>query len=142
MIIAVPRLRDRQNSAYRHRNEGRFRKRRRPSAFQLWLANSRKDCSRLELAVFSISMPATLSPPTDIADRLGEAVRLQSEIDKLQGKLATLFAGVPKNFLIRDRYGLTAGEMNKIARNLHAKAKERIAQGRSKEFRGSIEELL
>ena len=87
-------------------------------------------------------MPAILNRPTDIADRLGKAVRLQSEIDKLQRKLATPFAGVPKNFLVRDRYGLTATEMNKIARNLHARAKERIAHGRSKEFRGSIEELL
>jgi len=87
-------------------------------------------------------MPATLNRPTDIADRLGKALRLQSEIDKLERRLATLFAGVPKNFLVRDLYGLTAGEMNRIARNLHASAKERIAQGRSKEFRGSIEELL
>jgi hypothetical protein len=87
-------------------------------------------------------MPATLTRPTDIADRLGKAFRLQSEIDKLERRLAILFAGVPKNFLIRNRYGLTAGEMNKISRNLHAKAKERTAQGRSKEFRGSIEDLL
>ena len=87
-------------------------------------------------------MPATLNRPTDIADRLGKAFHLQSEIDRLERRLATLFAGVPKNFLVRNHYGLTASEMNKIARNLHARAKERIAKGRSKEFRGSIEELL
>jgi hypothetical protein len=87
-------------------------------------------------------MPATLNRPTDIADRLGKALRLQSEIDKLERRLATLFAGVPKNFLVRNHYGLTEGEMNRIARKLHARAKERIAQGRSKEFRRSIEELL
>jgi hypothetical protein len=87
-------------------------------------------------------MPPPLTRPTDIADRLGKALRLQSEIDKLERRLATLFAGVPKNFLVRDNYGLTAGEINRIARNLHARAKERIAQGRTREFRGSIEELL
>ncbi len=86
-------------------------------------------------------MPATLHRP-EIADRLRKARRVQSEIDKLQRKLAVLFAGVPKNLLSRDHYGLTAVEMNKIARKLHARAKERIAQGRSKEFRGSIEDLL
>ena len=53
-----------------------------------------------------------------------------------------LFDGVPKNLLVRNHYGLSATEMSKIARNLHARAKERIARGRSKEFRGSIEELL
>ena len=83
-------------------------------------------------------MPATLSPPTKIADRLGEAVRVQSQIEKLERRLAMLFAGVPKNLLVRNRYGFTAAEMSKIARNLHARAKERIARGRSKEFRGSI----
>ena len=86
-------------------------------------------------------MPATLHPP-EVADRLRKARRVQSEIDKLQRKLAALFAGVPKNILSRDHYGLTVVEMNKIARKLHAGAKERIAQGRSKEFRGSIEDLL
>ena len=53
-----------------------------------------------------------------------------------------LSAGVPKHLLTRNRDGLNAAEMSKIARNLHAKAKERIASRRSKEFRGSIEDLL
>jgi hypothetical protein len=87
-------------------------------------------------------MPATLNHPTRIADRLGQACRVQSQIDRLERKLVTLLNGVPKNLLVRNRYGLTAAEMNKIARNLHARAKERIARGRSKQFRGSIEELL
>jgi hypothetical protein len=42
----------------------------------------------------------------------------------------------------RNVYGFSAGEMRKIAQNLHAKAKEEIASGRSREFRGSIEEAL
>jgi hypothetical protein len=86
-------------------------------------------------------MPATLNRPTNIADRLGEARRVQSQIDKLERKLITLLNGLPKNLLVRNRYGLTAAEMTKIARNLHARAKERIARARSKDFRGSIETL-
>jgi hypothetical protein len=86
-------------------------------------------------------MPAVLNPP-QIADRLRQARRVQSEIDKLQRKLGTLLNGVPKNLLVRNRYGLTAAEMTKIARSLHARAKEKIAGRRSKEFRGSIEDLL
>jgi hypothetical protein len=86
-------------------------------------------------------MPATLNPPK-IADRLQQARRVQSEIDKLHRKLAMLFAGVPKNLLTRNRYGFNAAAMSKIARNLHARAKERIASRRSKEFRGSIEDCL
>jgi len=86
-------------------------------------------------------MPATLDRPK-IADRLRQARRVQSEIDKLHRKLTALFAGVPKNLLTRNHYRLTAVEMKKIARTLHARAKEKIAHGRSKEFRGSIEDLL
>jgi anaerobic selenocysteine-containing dehydrogenase len=86
-------------------------------------------------------MPATLYPP-EIADRLRQARHVQTEIDKLQRKLAALFAGLPKNLLIRNHYGLTAGEMTKIAQKLHARAKEKIAGGRSKEFRGCIEDSL
>jgi hypothetical protein len=77
-----------------------------------------------------------------IADRLQQARRVQLEIAKLERKLAILFAGVPKNLLTRNHYGFNAVEMSKIARNLHAKAKERIASQRSKKFRGSIEDLL
>ncbi len=93
------------------------------------------------LRYFTRVMPATLDAPK-IADRLEKALRVQSEIDKLRRKLATPFAGVPKNLLTRNRYGLNAAEMGQIARNLHARAKEKIASRRSKEFRGSIEEIL
>ena len=34
-------------------------------------------------------------------------------------------------------YGFSAGEMRKIAHNLHAKAKEEIASGRARKFRGN-----
>jgi len=129
-----------QNSAYRHRNyEGRFRKRRRPSLFSVKFHKGFAPNNSLLYSAYV--MPATLHRP-EIADRLRKARRVQSEIDKLQRKLAALFAGAPKSILSRDHYGLTAVEMNKIARKLHARAKERIAQGRSKEFRGSIEDLL
>jgi hypothetical protein len=90
---------------------------------------------------YSCAMPATLDRP-HIAERLERARRLQSEIDKLEQQLATLFVGVPKHALTRNRYGFTAVQMTKIARNLHAKAKENIGRGRSKAFRGSIEDLL
>jgi len=39
-------------------------------------------------------------------------------------------------------YGFSAGEMRKIAHNLHTKAKEEVASGRARKFRGSIEEAL
>ena len=86
-------------------------------------------------------MPVNLDRPK-IADRLQRARRLQAEIAKLEKELATLFAGVPKHLLTRNHYGLTAGQMSKIAQDLHARAKEKIATGRSKEFRGSIEDLV
>jgi len=35
-------------------------------------------------------------------------------------------------------YGFSAGEMRKIAHNLHTKAKEEVASGRARKFRGSI----
>jgi hypothetical protein len=39
-------------------------------------------------------------------------------------------------------YGFSAGEMTKIAHNLYAKAKEEIASGRARKFRGSISSAL
>lgn len=86
-------------------------------------------------------MPATLDFP-DIADRLERAHRLQSEIEKLERKLAALVIGVPRHLLSRNRYGFTIGEMTKIARNLHATAKKNIENGRSKELGNSLEKLL
>jgi len=35
-------------------------------------------------------------------------------------------------------YGFSAGEMRKIAHNVHAKAKEEVASGRARKFQGSI----
>jgi hypothetical protein len=95
---------------------------------------------RFRLSILCV-MSAILDRP-QIAERLARARRLQSEIDKLEQQLATLFAGVPKHFLTRNQYGFTAGQMSKIAQNLHARAKERIGAGRSKEFRGSIDDLV
>jgi len=86
-------------------------------------------------------MPATLDP-RKIAERLQQMRRLQLEIEKSYRKLSMLSAGLPKHLLTRDRYDLNAAEMSKIARNLHARAKERVARGQSKTFRGSIEDLL
>ena len=86
-------------------------------------------------------MPAVLDRPTT-SQRLQEVRRLQTEIARLEQRLATLFAGVPKHLLTRNDYGFTDRQMSTIARNLHARTKERIAAGRGKKFRGSIEELL
>jgi hypothetical protein len=146
MIIAPKKFGDRiRLTAIKY--EGRFRKRRRPSllcvseALFYWRTVT-GFALNLCLRYFIYVMPATLNRPTNIADRLGEARRVQSQIDKLERKLITLLNGLPKNLLVRNRYGLTAAEMTKIARNLHARAKERIARARSKDFRGSIETLL
>jgi hypothetical protein len=138
-MIIVPKKFGRQNSAYRHLNmKGAFGN---EGALRFFLCSFHGDCSDGWSAVFLPSMPATLDRPK-IAYRLQQARRLQSEIDKLQRKLGVLFNGVPKNLLIRNRYGFTAAEMTKIARNLHGTAKKRIAHGRTKEFRGSIEDLV
>jgi hypothetical protein len=85
-------------------------------------------------------MPATLTRHR--VERLQEAIRLRSEIDKLERKLVTLLNGVPRNLLVRNDYGFTAAEMSKIAQNLHGRAKERIALGQNKRFRGSIEKIV
>jgi hypothetical protein len=76
------------------------------------------------------------------ADRLKAAMRIRRQIDRLEKRFARLFAHMPKYVLVRNDYGFTASEMKKIAQKLHGKAKQRIANGRSKEFRGSIEEVL
>jgi hypothetical protein len=60
----------------------------------------------------------------------------------LERRFARTVANLPKNILARNVYGFSAGEMRKIAQNLHAKAKEEIASGRARKFRGSIEEAL
>jgi len=86
-------------------------------------------------------MPAVLDRP-DIPARLRQARDIEKQIASLEQRLAGLFTGVPKHLLSRSRYGFTTRQMSTIARNLHATAKERIAAKRSKEFRGSVEELI
>jgi len=77
-----------------------------------------------------------------VSDALKEAVRLRTEIDRLEQKLARLVAGVPLHRFARNEYLLSAAEMKKIASNLHAEAQAKIASGESREFRGSIEDIL
>jgi hypothetical protein len=67
---------------------------------------------------------------------------LRKKIDELERRFARTVANLPKNVLARNVYGFNAGEMRKIARNLHAKAKQEIASGRARKFRASIEEAL
>lgn len=87
-------------------------------------------------------MPATVERPLNSADRLKLAIKMRKQIAQLERKLGLLLRHVPKYLLVRNEYGLGAVEMKKIAQKLHAKAKEGIARGRSKEFRASIEETL
>jgi hypothetical protein len=87
-------------------------------------------------------MPLSVNRESQIADRLQTAIRIRSQIDRLERRFAKLFAHMPKYVLVRNDYGFTASEMKRIAKKLHGKAKQRIASGRSKAFRGSIEEVL
>jgi hypothetical protein len=87
-------------------------------------------------------MPLIVDPQSHTADRLRAAIQIRKQIDRLERRFAKLFANMPKYLLARNDYGFTADEMKKIAQKLHAKAKEGIASGRSKEFRRSIEEAL
>ena len=87
-------------------------------------------------------MPLTLNRKSTLADRVRAAMMLRKKIDALERRFARTVANLPKDILTRDVYGFSAGEMRKITQNLHAKAKEEIASGRSREFRGSIEEAL
>ncbi len=87
-------------------------------------------------------MPLTLNREAPIADRIQAAIQLRKQIDQLERRFAKLSANMPKYVLARNDYGFSASEMRRIARKLHAKARERIASGRGKEFRGSIEKAL
>jgi hypothetical protein len=87
-------------------------------------------------------MALSVNRESQTADRLRTAIRIRRQIDRLERRFAKLFAHMPKYVLVRNGYGLTPSEMKKIAQKLHGKAKQRIASGRSKEFRGSIEEVL
>jgi hypothetical protein len=87
-------------------------------------------------------MPLTLNRESQAANRVRAAIDIRKQIDQLERKFAKLSANMPKYALFRNEYGFSAADMRKIGRKLHAKAQERIASGRSKEFRGSIEKTL
>jgi hypothetical protein len=87
-------------------------------------------------------MPLTLNRRPTTAARVRTALLLRKKIEELERRFARTVADLPKNVLARNVYGFNAGEMRKIAQNLHAKAKEAIASGRARRFRGSIEEAL
>ena len=87
-------------------------------------------------------MPLTLNRRSTTTARVRAALLLRKKIDELERRFARTVANLPKNILARNVYGFSAGEMRKIAQYLHAKAKEEIASGRGRKFRGSIEEAL
>jgi hypothetical protein len=87
-------------------------------------------------------MSLTLNRRSTTSARVRAALLLRKKIDELERRFARTVASLPKNILARNVYGFSAGEMRKIAHNLHAKAKEEIASGRARKFRGSIEEAL
>ena len=87
-------------------------------------------------------MPLTLDHRPNAAGQLEAAIRIRKQIAQLERKFSKLLANMPKYMLARNDFGFSPGEMKKIAQKLHAKAKQRIASGRSKELRGSIEEAL
>ena len=87
-------------------------------------------------------MPITVERPSNSADRLKLAMKIRRQIAQLERKLGVLARHLPKYALVRNDYGFGTVEVEKIAQKLHAKAKEGIARGHSKEFRGSIEEVL
>jgi hypothetical protein len=86
------------------------------------------------------SMPFTLDPPALTVGRLQEAVRIRRRIDQLERRLRALFSARRESK--RNSYGFSGEEMSKIGANLHVRAKERITNGRSRAFTGSIEEIL
>jgi hypothetical protein len=87
-------------------------------------------------------MPLTLNRRTTTAARVRTALLLRKKIEELERRFARTVADLPKNILARNVYGFGAAEMRKIAQNLDAKAKQEIASGRARRFRGSIEEAL
>ena len=84
-------------------------------------------------------MPLVAQHP-DNAARLREAVRIQQQIRKLEERLTELLGD--QTGTVRSECALTEAQMKKAARNLHARAKKRIAEGRCKEFKGDIEAIL
>lgn len=87
-------------------------------------------------------MPISVERASNSADRLKLAIKIRKQIAQLERKLGLLARHMPKYALARNDYGFSTVELKKIAQKLHAKAKEGIARGHSKEFRGSIEEVL
>ena len=86
------------------------------------------------------TMQFTLDPPALTVGRLQEAVRIRRRIDQLERRLRALFSARRESK--RNSYGFSGEEMSKIGANLHARAKERITNGRGRAFAGSIEEIL
>jgi hypothetical protein len=86
------------------------------------------------------AMPFTLDPPALTVDRLQEAVRIRKRIDQLEQRLRALFGASQQSK--RNSYGFSGEEMSKIGAKLHARAQERITNGRSRAFSGSIEEIV
>ena len=87
-----------------------------------------------------LTMQLTLDPPELTIDRLQEAVRIRRRIDQLERRLRALFGARRESK--RNAYGFSGEEMSKIGAKLHARAKERTTNGRSRVFAGSIEEIL
>src|SRR5437868_13404577 len=86
------------------------------------------------------AMPLTLDAPALTVDRLQEAVRIRSRIDRLERRLRALFSVQRESK--RSSYGFSGEEMSKIGAKLHARAKERSATGRSRAFADSVEEII
>jgi hypothetical protein len=78
-----------------------------------------------------VVMPLTVNREPHVEGRLQAAIQIRKQIAQLERKFSKLFANMPKYMLARNDFGLSAGEMKKIAQKLHAKAKERLASGRS-----------
>jgi hypothetical protein len=68
-----------------------------------------------------------------------EIVRLEQRVRKLEQKLAVI---LKEQSSVQNEYALTDAQMKKVAQNLHARAKKKIAAGAGKEFKGDIEAIL
>ncbi len=85
-------------------------------------------------------MPRAVSAVVPSLKDLEEAIRLRREIQRLERRLGALF-GQPADLAV-NTFGFSADEMRRIGAKLHARAKERSATGKSREFKGSMEELF
>jgi hypothetical protein len=86
-------------------------------------------------------MPLTLNRKSSTADRVRAALVLRKKIDELERRFARTVANLPKHMLTRNVYGFSPAEMRKIAQKLHAKAKEEITSGRSRELRATNQKI-